>query len=255
MPEFSTRPSFSLHGEFEGRPITPDNIDILSLNQFLGEVVDLLQGELDRGDLGRPAITIETGSLKIIPFVSTVVAGSLAADLTRFQGDLDLDGLSPKRAKVLQKWRSRSNATQFYSVAFGEGNSEALTINSETIFKHRQKDQWTKTEKYLRGRVVDLGGKNVANIHMVVPGVPGVVVVDASEDELRGADYLYKEVTLGVRGLEHIRTGELKDLRLLEVHPTPEEIDEEKLQELWNTGKEAWSDVKDSSAWVEELRS
>lgn len=255
MTEFSNRPSFSLHGEFEGRPIAPENIDILTLNQFLGEVVDLLQGELDRGDLGRPAVTIETGSLRVTSLVSTVVASSLAADLSKFQGDLDLDSLSPKRAKVLQKWRSRSSSTQFYSIAFREGNSDVLTINSETIFKHKQKDQWTKTEKYLRGKVVDLGGKNVANIHMVVPGVPGVVVVDASEDELRGADYLYKEVTLGVRGLEHIRTGELKDLRLTEVHPTPEKIDEEKLQELWSAGKDAWSDVKNSSTWVEEMRS
>lgn len=103
--------------------------------------------------------------------------------------------------------------------------------------------------------MVDLGGKNIANIHLVVPGVPGVVVVDATEDELRGADYLYKEVILGVRGVEHLQSGELKDLRLMEVHPTSEKIDEEKLQDLWNAGKGAWSNVKNGSAWVEGLRS
>jgi hypothetical protein len=84
----------------------------------LEEVVDLLQGELDRGDLGRPAITIEAGSLKVTSLVSTVVAGYLLLILEYTKGAWTSIASHQREAKVLQNWKSRSNATQFYSVAF-----------------------------------------------------------------------------------------------------------------------------------------
>lgn len=32
--------SFSLHDEVEGRPIAPENVDLLTLHQFMGEVME-----------------------------------------------------------------------------------------------------------------------------------------------------------------------------------------------------------------------
>ncbi len=40
--------SFSLHDEVEGRPLTPENVDLLTLHQFMGEVIALVQGDVSR---------------------------------------------------------------------------------------------------------------------------------------------------------------------------------------------------------------
>lgn len=218
-------PSFSLHGEFNGKPISPDNVDLLTLIRFGSEVSDLLQGDLERADLGKPKVTLSPGSLKLSIVVPMIVATSFASDLKIFSETWDLDGIASKRAKVLEKWRAKSSATQHYSLAY---NNEGLTINSETLFRHRQKDLWGHTEKYLRGKVVDLGGKTNPNIHLVLSNNESLKI-QALEEQLRGADYLYEEVTLEVRGREHLETGKLDELYLLQVHRPAKVVDEDQL--------------------------
>lgn len=250
--------SFSLHDEMEGRPLTPENVDLLTLHQFMGEVIDLIQGEAKRSEMGLPSVAIEDGSVKIVSAVASVVASAFQADMETLARSADLDAISPKRAQIIETWQSRStksDSKRHYSIVPDAERKDAMMvlISRDSVFRHHQLDQWVRAEKYISGRVVDLGGKTKPNIHLVIPSGESIKV-EASESQLEGADYLYRAITLNVSAMEHIRTGELRDLRLIDVVRPLKEIDEDKLQSLWRKGREAWAEIASPTEWVERLR-
>lgn len=250
--------SFSLHDELEGRPLTPENVDLLTLHQFMGEVISLVQGDFSRSQIGQPSVSIEEGSVKLISLVPVIIAASLHHDLAGLAGSADLDAISPKRAEVIENWQARAakdgSKRRYDLLAEVEGETPTrLEVSRDTHYRHLQLDAWVHAEKYLTGRVVDLGGKTKPNVHLVLPSGESVKI-DATEDQLEGADYLYKSMTLNVSVKEHIRTGEIRQARLIDVVKPLGEVDEDKLKALWRKGKEAWADISSPTEWVEQLR-
>lgn len=249
---------FSLHDEVEGRPLTPENVDLLTLYQFMGEVIALVQGDASRAEIGQPSIAIEKGSVKLISLVPVIVAASLHHDLRSLASVDDLDTISAKRAEVIETWQARAakvgSKLRYDLIAKVEGESPArLAVSGETQYRHKQQDSWVHAEKYLSGRVVDLGGKTKPNVHLVLESGQSVKI-DATEDQLEGADYLYKSMILNVSVKEHIRTGEIRQARLIDVVKPSREVGEDKLKTLWRKGKEAWAGISSPTEWVEQLR-
>jgi len=250
--------TFILHDQVEGSPITPQNVELLTLHQFMGEVIDLIQGEFKRSEIGQPVVSIESGSVKLVSWVPLLLAASIHADLERLAQSNDLDAISPKRAEVIENWQARASkpgAKRSYNLQteIPEAAPILLAVSSETHFRHLQQNLWVNTEKYLRGRVVDLGGKTKPNIHLVLPSGESIKI-DASEAQLEGANYLYKSVTLHVQAKEHIHSGNLKDARLIDALHLSRDIDETKLNTLWQHGRKAWADIRSPTDWVEQLR-
>ncbi len=249
---------FFLHDEVEGRPLTPKNVDLLTLHQFMGEVIDLIQGESKRTELGQPTFAMEEGSIKLISVVSFLVANSFQSDMRTLEETADLDAISPKRAQIIEVWQSRANKTDTkrrYSITADPAATRGrrIRVDQNSTFRHHQLDNWVRSEKYLTGRVVDLGGKTKPNIHLVLPSNESIKV-EATESQLEGADYLYRTITLNVHAMEHIRSGQLRDLRLIDVVRPLKEIDEDKLKSLWRKGRKAWAEITNPTEWVERLR-
>lgn len=250
--------AFFLHDEVEGQPLTPKNVDLLTLHQFMGEVIDLLQGEIKRAELGHPTVAIEDGSVKLLSLVPTLVAAAFQADMETLVATADLDSISPKRAQVIETWQARTTKAESkrrYSIVPDAGKPDGLKvgIDRDNPFRHRQLDNWVRAEKYITGRVVDMGGKTKPNVHLVLRSGESLKV-EASESQLEGADYLYKSITLNVHAMEHIRSGQLRDLRLIDVVRPLKEIDEDKLKTLWRKGRNAWAEITSPTEWVERLR-
>ena len=101
--------------------------------------------------------------------------------------------------------------------------------------------------------LMDLGGKTRPNVHLVLASGESVKI-DATENQLEGADYLYRAMTLNVSVKEHIRTGEIREARLIGVVKPLREIDEDKLEALGRKGKVAWAGISSPTEWVEQLR-
>jgi hypothetical protein len=250
--------SFSLHDEVEGRPLTPENVDLLTLHQFMGEVISLIQGDFNRMELGQPTVSIESGSVKLASMVPIMIAASLHHDLAGLADSEDLDAISPKRAEVIESWQARAakegSKRRYSLLAEVDGEPPArLDISPTTQYRHLQRDSWVNAEKYLTGRVVDLGGKTKPNVHLVLASGESVKI-EATEDQLEGADYLYKQMILNVSVKEHIRTGEIRQARLIDVVKPIKEVDEDKLKAMWRKGKEAWTGISSPTDWVEHLR-
>lgn len=258
MPNLGQPLAFSLHDVVEGQPLTPKNVDLLTLHQFMGEVIDLLQGDAKRAEMGQPTVAIEDGSVKLVSIVAPLVAAAFQADMQTLAASADLDSISPKRAQVIETWQARTikaESKRRYSIVPNAGKPDGLkvSIDRDNVFRHRQLDNWVRAEKYITGRVVDLGGKTKPNVHLVLPSGESIKV-EASESQLEGADYLYKAITLNVHAMEHIRSGQLRDLRLIDVVRPLKEIDEDKLKTLWRKGRNAWAEITSPTEWVERLR-
>jgi hypothetical protein len=178
--------------------------------------------------------------------------------LARLATSQDLDAVSPKRAEVIENWQARAakpgSKRRYGALAEVEGEAPArLEVSGTSHFRHLQLDSWGHAEKYLTARVVDLGGKTRPNVHLVLASGESVKI-DATEKQLEGADYLYQAMTLNVSVKEHIRTGEIREARLIGGVKPLREVDEDKLKTLWRKGKEAWAGIGSPTEWVEQLR-
>ena len=248
---------FSLADEIAGRPLTPETVDLPTLRAFLGEVESLIKGNLSGASLANSTVRIEAGSVKIITLVATLLAADVRADLAQLEKSGDLDAIQPKRAQIIELWQShaRHSPKRIYSVAT-EGLAHPLRIVSTTQFQHGNENSWVTVEKYLVGKVVDLGGKQAPNVHLVLAETEESVRIGATEEQLAAekGNQLYKLVTLRVQGEQHLRTRALRHLQLIQFIPQAADVDEQALTALWEKGRKAWKEVTSAAGWVESLR-
>ena len=256
MSDQLTELEFSLNDVIGGQPLTPSNIDLPTLRGFLAEVEELIKGDLPGASLADSRVQIKEGSVKIVALVAQLLAGDTQADLTKLAQTGDLDSIQPTRAKVIERWQSRARRSpnRFYSVPGGLTHG-VIRISNTTQFQHAGENSWVSVEKYLTGKVIDLGGKS-PNVHLILTDTGETVCVDATEQQLAAEkeNHAYKNVTLRVQGEQHLRTKELRKLKLLEFSPQATEVDEQSLVSLWQKGREAWKGVQSAAGWVESLR-
>lgn len=257
MANKMTALDFFLADEVGGRPLTLETVDLPTLRAFLGEVEILIKGDVPDANLADSQVRIESSSVKIVVLVDSLLAADVREDLARLVQTGDLDAIQPKRAEILERWqqRTRRSPHRIYSVATA-GLTHSLRISNTTRFQHGSEKGWVSVEKHLAGKVVDLGGKQDPNVHLVLAESGKSVKVSATEQQLAAekGNQLYKLVTLHVSGEQHLQTKELRNLQLIQFIPLTTEVDEQALASLWAKGRTAWKDVTSAAGWVESLR-
>jgi hypothetical protein len=248
---------FSLEDVVGGQPLTPETVDLPTLRGFLEEVETLIKGDVPGASLVDSRVRIEKGSVKVVALVAHLLAADARADLTKLNQTGDLDMIQPKRAMVIERWqmRTRRSPSRVYSISEGV-SGHTVRVSNTSLFQHGGENAWVSVEKHLTGKVVDLGGKQDPNVHLVLADSGESVRVGATEQQLAAEkeNQLYKEVTLRVQGEQHLRTKALRNLRLIQFSPQTTDIDEQALASLWEKGRKAWKDVKSAAGWVEALR-
>lgn len=257
MPSELTELEFALDDVIGGRPLTPETVDLPTLRGFLEDVETLIKGDVPGASLAESRVRIEPGSLKVIALVTRLLATDVREDMAKLDRTGDLDVIQPNRAKVIERWqtRARRSPSRSYSIAPGQ-HRRPIRLSNASQFQHGGENAWVSVEKHLTGKVVDLGGKQDPNVHLVLAESGESVRVDATEQQLAAEkeNQLYKEVTLRVQGEQHLRTKALRNLRLIQFSPQTTEVDEQALASLWEKGRKAWKDVRSAAGWVEELR-
>jgi hypothetical protein len=257
MPGELTEIEFSLDDVIGGRPLTRATVDLPTLRGFLEEVEKLIKGDVPGASLSDSRLRLEDGSVKLVALVAHLLAADVRGDLAKLDQTGDLDLIQPKRAQVLEQWqlRVRRSPSRVYSVATAN-LAHSIRITNTTQFQHGSENAWIAMEKYLTGKVVNAGGKQDPNVHLVLADTGQSVRVDATEQQLAAEkqNQLYKDVTLRVQAEQHLRTKALRNLRLIQFSPQATEADEEALASLWDRGRKAWKDVTSPTGWVEALR-
>jgi len=248
---------FSLNDVVDNHPLTPSTVDLPTLRGFLEEVEKLIKGDMQGASLSDSRVRIEEGSVKLVALVAQLLAADVRSDLAKLDETGDLDAIQPRRAEVVEQWQSRTR--RFPSRAYSIQTDPArrpLKIANTTQFQHGSENAWVSVEKYLSGKVVNAGGKQDPNVHLVLADSGESVRISATEQQLGGEkdNQLYKDVTLRVQAEQHIRTKALRDVRLIQFLASTGEADEQALANLWKKGREAWRDVTSAAGWVESLR-
>jgi hypothetical protein len=257
MPGELTELEFSLNDVIDNRPLTPATVDLPTLRGFLEDVEKLIKGDVKDASLSDSRVRIEEGSVKLIALVAQLLAADVRSDLAKLDDTGDLDAIQPRRAEVIEQWQSRTR--RFPSRAYSIQTDSArrpLKIANTSQFQHGSENAWVSVEKYLSGKVVNAGGKQEPNVHLVLADSGESVRISATEQQLGGEkeNQLYKDVTLRVQAQQHIRTKALRDVRLIQFLANATEVDERALANLWQKGREAWRDVTSAAGWVESLR-
>lgn len=245
---------FALNDRIDDAPVGPSHVPLSLLGQFRGDVEEFLKGSNKEVDPSEVIVSIEEGSLAIVAHGLLAAAG-LWADLTTLQNPSQLGLLDPKRAAVVERWQAAARKNEHRSYLLGdESKTVTVRVDSASDFRNQISAVWVRVEKFLSGRVVDMGGANRPNIHLKSTSGKSMTIsasqeLIASEEKNR----LYRPALLRVSAEENLRTGELRNLTLLAFDSSHPHWDEAEFANLVKKGTQAWGNVPDN--WLEELRS
>jgi hypothetical protein len=238
-----------------GYEATPERVRLAELARFAEDVQTFLRGDSKELDPQNLEVAIRSGSFAI---ETMPIAGApkLFQDLHRLASGELLGGIDPKRRAVVEKWQKAARRISGLSYRFAAPFLAApVLIDAETDYRSDDADQWVQVERYVRGTIENLGGVAQPNAHVRLPDGRSLTV--ATERALLRDDTenrLYKTVMLRIRADYNVVTRELRNARLLEFVEYASDIDEHQLERLSRRGAEAWKDVDDATAWVDELR-
>jgi hypothetical protein len=249
---------FTLRAKVNQKEITPATIGLPMFNQFNWEVEEFLTGSQRRLALDDVHPKIEDGSYKLRLLLPVILAVTLEPDLHKLQKENSLGDVDPKRAAVVERWQKRARQNPDYLIGI-ESLDRAfapIRISKNTDYHTPDEDDWVAVEKYVIGTVVDMGGVTAANVHLLNEDTGKKLVAASSEDFLRDQreNYLYRKVQIHVAAQENVKTGELKDVRLISFIGKGPSYDEAELEAAIAKGTKAWAKVPDSVAWLNEIR-
>jgi hypothetical protein len=116
-------------------------------------------------------------------------------------------------------------------------------------------DMWVHIEKYLYGKVVDIGGKTRPNVHLELENGTLLTIAATQSDLEQGEqNRLYRPALLHITAEENLITGKLRNYKLLEFDAYQPSYDEAEFNLMVKRGTKAWADVPDATEWLETLR-
>lgn len=244
---------FAVSDRVDNVDVGPKHVSLALIGEFHRDVTEFLRGSTRDVDPKEVNISIEEGSLAFVAS-GLLAASSLWADLTRLES-FGLDGVDPKRVIVVERWisNSRQNPNRRYGVADRQG-SALFSVNSKSNFV-KMPHLWVSVEKYLHGRIVDMGGKKNVNVHLELENGETLTISSTQALLAEGdSNRLYRDALLHVVGEENLSTGDLRNLQLIgfqKYHPV---YVEEEFNNMVARSANAWENVPDGDSWLENLR-
>jgi hypothetical protein len=250
--------AFRLRAKVKQAEITPATIGFSLFNQFNSEVEEFLAGSQRWLPLDDVRVEIQDGSYLLRVALPAALAAALEPDLLKLHSENSLGDIDPKRAAVIERWQKRARVNPDYRVCI-ESPEPAFTpiqITRDTDFHTPDEDDWVAIEKYVVGTVVDMGGTTSANVHLVTEASGKRLVAASTENFLRDQqeNYLYRKVQVHVAAQENVKTGELRDIRLISFIGKGPSYDEAELEAVIDKGTRAWASVPDSAEWLRNVR-
>lgn len=245
---------FTVRDRINNVEVGPKHVPLSVLGDFQKDVAEFLRGSTREVDANEVLVAVEEGSL-VLAVSGLLAATTLWTDLERLKSFDTLNLIDPKRAAVVERWQAaaRQNAQRIYRVVDPTGAVNVM-VNVSSDFR-RIEEVWVAVEKYVRGRVMDWGGKTKANVHLEMDD--GTVLrVAASQDLLAREEQnrLYRPALLRILAEENLLTGAVRNPSLLAFESHEPTYDDAEFQALVQRGTAAWANVPNATAWLEDLR-
>ncbi len=236
--------------------LSPDNYDIKEIISILENAENLL---FPNDKKERPIISykIEDGSVKHLLKTSIQYIIGFNAVIGQINQSMNIDFLDSNTSKAfenIQNIAKKNNYTFTLNTSLEESN--VIQIDRHTQF-YKTEVTWIDAEFYFYGKLINAGGKEKANIHILTDNLGTIridtplVFLEKYEDNL-----LYKNFGIRAIGKQHAETGEidkssLKFIDLVDYQPA---YDVNYLTTLREKAKKSWLKNIDPDTWLNEIR-
>ncbi len=242
------------HDESAGYDVSPQRVPLSTLRAFARDADEFLRGDDGPPELSAVDVAVVTGSLALqtVPLADP----GLWADLRSLADSELLDGLNPRRRKVIERWQAQARARRGLRVEIqSAGLARPVVVSANSDYRADDADQWVRVERYFRGEIEDLGGAGTPNAHIRLPDGKRLTV-ETDRKVLRDdkRNRLYKPAMVRITAEYNVVSREYRSARLIEFVEHEWRFDEREFARLTERGAKAWKDVDDASAWVESLR-
>ena len=234
--------------------ISPERVPMAVLREFAKDAEDLLRGDGKSVDTNALEVKIVKGSLQFV--TQPVSSADLFSDLQSLLTSQLLDNLQAKRREVVAKWQKLTRSSRQIQIKIsGAWSQREIVISSDSDYRSDDADQWVRVERYLRGEIFDMGGKQTANAHMLLPDGTRLTV-QTSKDAIRAdkTNRLYKPAMVRIRAEYNVQTREYRDAKLIEFVEHDFKFDPDAFERMTTRGTAAWKDVPNAADWVNSLR-
>jgi hypothetical protein len=238
-----------------GFEASPERVRLADLADFSADVAAFLRGDGKEIDAKMLEVAVRSGSLAI-ETMPLPAAPRLFTDLRALLNTELLDNVDVKRRDVMERWQKAARQTRQLAYRISAPFLDRpIVINAESDYHSDDADQWVQVERYIRGEIQDLGGATKANAHVKLPD-GSTLKVTTDREILRDdtVNRLYKLAMLRIKAEYNVLTRDLRNARLVEFVEYTPQVDEEDLVRMTRRGANAWKDVSDATAWVDQLR-
>lgn len=252
---------FVLNGRVAGKPVSATKgMPFVRFVEFSEDVQKYVQGADSKTVLHDLSVQVEEGSLLLRVLIPAGLLSSLIADTAKIASDASLSEVDPVRARVVSRWqeRARMEPELKYTVRSPRGAFSPVEITKDSVIKREERTQWADVERYLVGEITDWGGAQTSNVHLRPRNSRETIIIAAKPDQIRGQreNLVYHKAIVHIRARQNAKTGEVDktSYKLLELRAYKPEVEEARLQQLFERGARAWADTPEGGDWVEELR-
>lgn len=224
----------------------------------LGDTAELSAKERKTYDFN---IQFEEGSLiaNLLVASTVVVPREFSTDLSSVKANARTSSLaSESRICALSKIRDslRLWGATSLCVSSSECNIDEFNVWDTDLHSLLPAHHWFDSEGVICGQVVDAGGANSSNVHIVVPGVkhPIVAAMEKKKIAALGRNILYQNIVAHVTYRYCIETGKTKDYKILEFIEPDCSIDMELLESEEKSCGAEFTNVPDVVAMIREMR-
>ena len=236
--------------------LTPDNYDIREVISII-ESAEALLFPGDRRNRPVVSYSIEEGSVSHIFKTSIQYIIGFNAIISQINVVQNIDFLSVETAKAFENIQDIAKKRDYsFLIKTSLEDTNRVEIDTTTKF-YRTEAVWADAEFYFYGKVTNAGGKDKANIHLLVEDIGTIrIQTPISFLEKYEENMLYKTFGVRVTGKQHSETGEidtstLKFVEMIDYHP---KYDEVYLKGLRDKAKKSWLGNIDPDKWLNDLR-
>ncbi len=235
--------------------LKPDSYDIKEVVGIIEQAERLLfPGEKKE----RPLISykLEEGSVRNIFRTSMQAIIGFTAVLGQVNITQNIDFLEINTAKAIESFQETAVKKDYtFEISTSLKGTSKLKIDSSTNF-YRTTAHWAEAEFYFYGKITNAGGKDKANIHLVVEEL-GTVIIQTPQQFLaeREENLLYKTFGIRTMGKQNTETGEIDKSSLVfsELIDYNKKYDELYLRNLRSKAK-GWLSKIDPDNWLNDIR-
>jgi hypothetical protein len=246
-----------IQGQRLGKPLAPGALDVDEWRALLKHGRNLLYPE--SSGKNRPVITFDPQPGSVRVFLTTATAAVVQANalLARVHQTADLGILPARQAEAVRYFHKWARDHQF-DIYLGEKGQagQGLHLHPDLTFPPDE-PAWVTVETYVWGKVIDMGGKTVTNLHLDTE-LYGYLTLSATEEQLarESKNRLYQRHQVHVRLFQNAYTGEYdtKSGVFLGFIDYPEESIDEYLARLVKQAAPYLAEIKDPDAWLREIR-